>query len=283
MRSFSWTLLALLAACSGDKSEDTSGGATETDADADADADTDADSDADADVDDTGAVYTGQLSGKVVGPNGGPIEGVQMRLCQGACRTAWPESDGSFVFTELPPGWHALEAVPLATADDDTTVLAPVEIGDGEQHGLDASIHIYPFTTKTSLSGTKDIELEGGLTVHTDAAGFSVGSTSPSADPYLAGTKVDPAVAGIPFDGITGTVVGMWYLGNYDSHISPAWGFTLTDTLGLAEGAVVQLYVGNYEEATWTPAGTATVTGGALVSDADSGISILSTLLFVAP
>ena len=84
-------------------------------------------------------------------------------------------------------------------------------------------------------------------------------------------------------DGITGTVLAMWYLGNYDGHISPAWAFTLTDTLGLTEGQSVEVYAANYEEATWTPAGTATVNGGVLVSSEGGGIPLLTTLIFVAP
>jgi hypothetical protein len=173
--------------------------------------------------------------------------------------------------------------VPLASTETDSTVLAPVYIEDGQQRALDGTIKLYAFADKVNLSGEKDITLESGLTVHTIAASFTPGATSATPDPYLAGVRVDPGESALPFDGITGTVLAMWYLGNYDGHISPAWAFTLSDTLGLTEGQSVEVYAANYEEATWTPAGTATVNGGVLVSSEGGGIPLLTTLIFVAP
>ena len=77
----------------------------------------------------------------------------------------------------------------------------------------------------------------------------------------------------------------MWYLGNFDSYADPAWSFSVDNLeLGLSEGEQVEIYLADYEHQEWKSGGTATVDAdGVLHTDADSGISILTTLVLVQP
>ena len=98
----------------------------------------------------------------------------------------------------------------------------------------------------------------------------------------MASVGVDPAESGLPVEGIEGTIVGQWYLGNFDSHVDPAWPFFVRSNLGQEDGTVLRIYAASYAGATWLEGGTATVSGDVIESDEDSGIPLLSTLILVA-
>jgi hypothetical protein len=138
------------------------------------------------------------------------------------------------------------------------------------------------YTDSKNLSGTGDFTVTGPdgvqLTVSYDAAGFTPGPTSPTTDAFIAGVQVDPATAGLPIAGIEyGSVAGMWYFGNPEAEIDPGWSFTVNDPLGLPEGTVLNVWVADYTHIEWKSGGTATVTGGQIVSE--GGLTILSTLI----
>jgi hypothetical protein len=151
-----------------------------------------------------------------------------------------------------------------------------------EVRALSEDIVVPAFSAWYALdsAGTRTV---GRLTVATDPDGFSPAETSPSTDAYFAGVEVNPATSGLPMDGITGAVVAMYYLGNFESHVEPAWAFSVSGLTDLPEGTVLRILVADYDNLQWADAGTATVdASGTATSDAASGISILSTLLLVA-
>ena len=78
-----------------------------------------------------------------------------------------------------------------------------------------------------------------------------------------------------------GEVAAAWFMGRASVVLDPPWSFSSTETLGLAEGDSVRVLAADYDTKAWLDGGTATVTGGLLVSDLDSGIPALSTVLFV--
>ena len=83
-------------------------------------------------------------------------------------------------------------------------------------------------------------------------------------------------------EGIEGTVVAAWYMGNFDSHLEPAWSFVVGSDYGLTEGTSLRIYTADYAAAGWHEDGTATVTNGQIVSDEGSGMAYLSHLILVA-
>jgi hypothetical protein len=136
-------------------------------------------------------------------------------------------------------------------------------------------------------AGTYDFD--GGLSIDADPADMS----SPTGDPegFLAG-MVAPFEWGLPIDDEKlpvddqgGTLVAMWYLGQFDVDVANPWSFTATNDYGLAAGTVLDILVMDYGSQAWAIGGTATVSkdGKMIASDAESGIPILSTLLLVDP
>jgi hypothetical protein len=94
---------------------------------------------------------------------------------------------------------------------------------------------------------------------------------------------MDPAEAGISRDALPGEPLAMWYLGNFDTTVAPAWPFRLADDLGLEVGATLQVWSTSNEDKTWIQTGTATVTSeGKIESDVGGGITKLTTLAFIA-
>jgi hypothetical protein len=79
--------------------------------------------------------------------------------------------------------------------------------------------------------------------------------------------------------------VAMWYLGQFDVHVTNPWPFTATNDYGLEPGTQLDILVMDYGNQAWAIGGTATVSkdGKTIVSDAESGIPVLSTLLLVDP
>lgn len=99
---------------------------------------------------------------------------------------------------------------------------------------------------------------------------------------HIFAVDVDPLSSGLPLKDLDlDKIVGMWYLGPYDSTVSPSWKFKV-EGLDLPVGTTVNILNSSYSDRKWLDAGTATVgEDGVLHTDVNSGISILSTLVLV--
>ena len=212
--------------------------------------------------------------------------GIQMRLCQELCRTSWVAEDGSFAFAQLPPGAHSFEAVVMGKQEAYATPLSPITLELDEVRSLDEILIVPEFVTLEEFSSASSLIGDGGLTVDVDPEGFAVNAAkSPSSSVYLATVAVDPNTSGLPIEGLEGTPVAMWYLGNFDSHADPVWPFSVNNPdLNLTEGTQLNIYGADYGNKEWKPSGTATVDAeGVIHTDTDSGISLLTTLILVQP
>jgi len=270
-----------IGACTDGSGKDDSGtsGSEEADSDTDTDADTDADSDADTDADtdtDVGAA----VSGTAVWADGSPAEGVQMRLCYETCRTANTDGGGAWTFSGVENVDHTLQAVVLG----DTSYAVPhsiVMLRDDESRSMAESYRIDSFVTKTDLTegGTADVSGDG-ITIDAVQASITAGSYTPDyGEYYVATVEVDPATAGLSWDGLDGSPVAMWYLGNFDSTVDPPFPFTTESTYGLDVGSKVNIWSTSSEEHAWVSGGTGTVTEDGIVTDGGSGIRKLTTLV----
>ena len=264
-------------ACSGgDKGDDTGG---------DADADTDADTDTDTDVD-TGSrdPDAASLTGTIAYADGSPITaGVQVRLCDTVCLLGTLDGSGGFTFSKAGASTHAFEVVMLGQQETYGTPLAPIVLAPGEDRVLDATVRVYEFVDRTDMTTATTVSADGGLTITAFPTSMSPTVNSPSTDTYVASVRVDPSEAGLPIDGVEGTVVGQWYLGNFESTVDPAWAFEVANDFGLDAGTSLRIYGANYDEKAWVEGGTATVgDDGVTTSDSGSGIPMLTTLLLVA-
>ena len=83
----------------------------------------------------------------------------------------------------------------------------------------------------------------------------------------------------LPVDGVSGTVVAMWYLMPFDHHSTAGMPVRLDlGSLGLS-GPEYRVYLGSYAESAWLDEGTVTDGGGGVYEGVT--LSELSTLVVV--
>jgi hypothetical protein len=272
MRTYGWTLLAAMA-CTGapaDKPDDT--GAS---ADADADADTDADTDTDVDTD-TPTECASSFSGSI-DEVGAPLVGADLRLCRGLlCRNGTTDDAGAYVFGGVPPEWHSFEIV---AEPGMATALVPILFDCATDRSVD--VDVLPLDADSPLGGSPAEHPVGdGLYLTVGLNDLEPPLFSDPAE-AVAGVRV-PEESWIPFDGVEGTVLAMWYLAPFDYHAIPAGGLPLRieNQWGLADGTALEVYVGSYTDSQWLSAGTVSVEGADLNGAA---LPLLSTVILVQP
>jgi hypothetical protein len=256
-----WMLFVLvMCMCSPKSGGDDTAGASDTDADADgdSDADSDADTDGDSDADSDTDADEVDLSGSMKWEDGSGAEAVQVRLCLDSCIPYMTGKDGDFGFAVAADGTYAWHAPKLGDTTY-ATPFAPLDLIAGEKRSL-GSITIPEYAATADSAGEVDLD---GLTVDFDPGALAVGGYSFDTTAFIGATQMDPAGDVIPFDGIDGTVVGLWYLGNYDFSADPAFDITIDgEALGLSEDDPVTIFNANTHVYGWDETGTATVTDG---------------------
>ena len=270
-------ILSLFVLGCGKDDDDSAGGG-------ESDADTDTDTDTDTDVDPNCVV----VDGMVTTESGAPNDAVRVQMCSSV--TCFPEStkEGAYEFPCLGANDYAFELAPLTKGERYPSPSSPITLVKGEPRSI-GSVVLEPFTDvyEGFTAGTYDVD--GGLSIEADPADMA----SPAGPPegYLAG-MVAPFEWGLPIDEANlptadkgGALVAMWYLGEFRRVPANPWPFTATNDYGLAAGTVLDIVVMDYESQGWAVGGTATVSkdGKMIVSDAGSGITILSTLLLIDP
>lgn len=235
---------------------------------------------------DGGAAPGAVLRGNVVMADGSPAA-VQVRLCEELCRSESTDKAGAFEYTAVEPAHYALEAVYLTDQKHFGMPLDFITIAPDEVRELETAMIVYEFATVHDLTGGAElVELDGGLSVNADPAAMvpSLANSPYLADEdpdYVASVSVSPGALGLGLEDVQGEVAAAWFMGRASVVLDPPWSFSSTETLGLAEGESVRVLAADYDTKAWLDGGTATVTGGLLVSDLDSGIPALSTVLFV--
>jgi len=259
----------VLAACSGGDV----GGSTDTSKTDTADVVGDDDDD-DDDVTDT-VETTARLSGTVVDASGAPIGGANIRFCRGAqCRYFTTESDGAYVFDDTAVAPQSFEVVP-PEASGLVTTFAPLNFGSNEDRVVDVTVPELGAAVSLPASMT---ELTFGALQITMGADDLEAPLSVDEATEASATWVETALQ-LPVDGVSGTVVAMWYLMPFDHHSTEGMAVRFDlGSLGLT-GPEYRVYLGSYAESAWTDEGTITDGGGGVYE----GITIaeLSTLVVV--
>jgi hypothetical protein len=255
MRTYTWAWLVAIA-CSGQPADK----GADTGADGDTDVDTDTDTDADADTD-TPTACASTLSGSVQ-RSGGAVVDSEIRLCRGLlCRTDDTDAQGGFGFTNF-----ATVLVPMLF-DCSTTRDVPTEL--------------LPLDPESALGAT--------AAEHPVGAGLYVTVGVNDLEPPLFGPPPDAVAgvrvvdfSGIPFDGIEGTVLAMWYVAPFNYLAVPSAGLPIRidNEWALADDTALEVYVGSYDDNQWLSGGTATAQGPDLVGAA---IPLVSTVILVQP
>lgn len=215
------------------------------------------------------------LSGKVVGPDG-ELDGANIRFCRGEqCRYATTANGGAFTFEKALVAWHSLEIVPPAGSGL-ATWFAPIELLKDQSRQLDITIPaLDPLVALPDASA--ELELGQGLYV-TLGKGDLVPPLFVDPATHASGVLVDTEHHP-PLDSLE-EVVAVWYTAPFDHHAKSDDGLPVRvkDAWGLAEGEVLEVWVGSYTDSAWLPAGTLTVgEDGWLTGDA--ALPLLSTVV----
>jgi len=270
-------ILSLFVLGCGKDGDDSTGG--------DSDADTDTDTDTDTDVDPNCIV----VDGTVTTESGAANDDVRVQMCSSV--VCFPATGNSaYTFSCLYEDNYAFELAPLKTSPRYPSPSAPVTIHTGKNRTF-GPVVLEPFTDVYEKFTAGTYDFDGGLSIEADPADMIAGGAAVTLDGFLAG-MVAPFEWGLPIDDDKlptddqgGTLVAMWYLGQFDVELANPWPFTATNDYGLAAGTQLDILVMDYGLQAWTVGGTATVSkdGTMIASDAGSGIPILSTLLLVDP
>ena len=262
--------------CSKDGDDSTSG-----ESDADTDTDTDTDTDVDCIV----------IDGTVTTESGAGNDQVRVQMCSSEiCYVGTGGGDGAYTFSCLYEDDYAFELAPIGEGERYPSPSSPITLVTGEPRTFDPVV-LEPFTDvyEGFTAGTYDFD--GGLAIEADPADMIEGGAALELEGYLAGMKA-PFEWGLPIDDEKlpaadqgGTLVAMWYLGQFDVELANPWPFTATNDYGLAAGTVLDILVMDYGTQAWAVGGTATVSkdGKLIASDPGSGIPVLATLLLVEP
>jgi len=228
---------------------------------------------------DTGVEEEGaSISGSLFFEDGSPATGVQMRLCYGQCFPAMVDESGNFNYSGKGEGHYSLQAVKLG---EDTYAIPSTVVTIGtEDIAMDPWV-IPAFSTNTDLTGTQDVELANNLIVSADSASMTLGDYTESEEKYIKSAFVPGDTAGIYLEEVSGEVLGVWYLANFDYRMDPGWAISGSPDLGLNEGETIQAYVADFAAKAWTLVGTYEVdASGALVGNPDNtGLIALSALV----
>lgn len=232
----------------------------------------------DTDTDTTpGEDTSASLRGTVSSP-GGPLVDVPIRLCRGSvCRNATTDATGLYTYEDVAVDWFSFEVVPPQSTAY-ATAFAAIELRTQEARVLD--VILLPHDPPSALGPTaEEHEVGDGLFVTLAAADLVPPILAPEAT-EVSGVLV-PEGQRLPTDGITGTVLGMWYVEPFD-YAAATGGIParFEDRWALADGTTLEVWVGSYAESRWLSGGTVTAGGGELTG---ASLPLLSTVLLVQP
>ncbi len=168
---------------------------------------------------------TGTVAGVVLTPEGAPIPGLAITLCDEVCRLEETGADGSFLFTAVGTGTPVLEAYgypgddPREAVKQYTRFFDFVSTVDGEQRVLDRPRVLYPVASTGPLVGPFTMDVDGlHVEVQTDLLAPPASQLPSFAlDVWLGATAIPEH--DWPVEGLRGyRIVGAWGLAEWDLH-----------------------------------------------------------------
>lgn len=233
-------------------------------------------------IDTSEAVPTSSFTGSIEFADGTEISSsnIRVQMCQESCFIGILEGS-TFTFPALAAGTYAFDAVPLV-GDGERAYATPIDFIDInteiESYALESTVSIFSFKTNESPVPTASVSADGDLIIDADADGFTPREGFEDHN-FLASVKVTREESGLAFEKLPEEIVGIWQLGAFEAHISPAWSFSVQNS-GLDAGTQLRVFNASYEAKEWLEVGTATVSdSGVIESDDGTGIQLLSTLV----
>ncbi|MCB9682755.1 MAG: hypothetical protein H6733_14915 [Alphaproteobacteria bacterium] len=282
-----WTV-ALLAACAGSTTDKV----TDTDTDTDVDTDTgvvDTDAtcelapdpslpDCSADVPSGGAGLTGAL----VDVDGNPLNtdaALRVQYCRGdTCLIPDCTFSNTYAFGNLDAGPGSFDIVLLPSCDGErfATPFAPLDVETGVTRTVDVTVPRLGPATAIPATAT-EIEVVDGLYLTVGEGSLERPSPLEPAATEIAG--VDATDVAVPIEGITGTVLAVYYLAPFDYDSSAGVPVRLDNAWTLADSEG-ELWIGDYTTSSWEKVGDLTIDGDDKLTTA-TGLPRMSTLVVV--
>jgi len=211
-----------------------------------------------------------------------PVD-ARVNLCSTLqCKPTSLDASGNFSYTGLGGNNYAIDVEPHG--DGEATILTFISIAQEEIRTFEQPILVPHYETELSVDSAGPVAIGDSLTIEVDPDGYTPPFGFESEGTEVSGVHIDVAESGLPVDNIQGEIVGMWYLGFWNTSLDPAWAISVTGLEGVSEGDVLQIKTGDYLGVQWIDGGTLTVgSDGSATSDPGSGINFLSTLLVIKP
>ena len=210
------------------------------------------------------------MSGNIVFEDGTEPQGnIRVQMCNSETCFVSKWADSGFCFPEgtLPPNMdYAFDLVPTI---DPTIYANPLSFFTPSENIELSEPVVIPLYTHTG-PGNEDFDAGNGLMV----------STSDSMPETLYAVSVDIENGGLPLEGITTeNILGAWYIGPFETHLSPATSITFSNS-NITAGTTYTVYNGDYENQSWLQTAEITAEEDGVLNIA-SGLEILSTLLIM--
>lgn len=224
----------------------------------------------------------GAFGGTVVDDEGAPLEGILVNLCAESCYAQRTDAAGAWQH-QLPADRYSLE---LLEGDPSAPTrgwpLAPVVVEAGVVRTLETPVRMPLLTHHEELRTAGWVKVGDGLDLHADPATWTPPELAdPEARPWVAGVRVDVATAGLPWDGIAGTPVALWYLNPLDSRPTGDWPVRLSGDVGLAAGETARLFAADYGAREWVPFATVTVDDEGALRTTNDPLPVLGPVVLV--
>jgi hypothetical protein len=225
--------------------------------------------------------HTLSMTGSVKYADGTVVErsSVRVQMCYASsCYPGQLGENGAFTFPSLAVGTYSFNAIPLG--GDFNTYATPIdffELTEDMDTFVVGNTVTIPSFGETVSPTTGDYDVGDGLIININSDTYVPHSGDEDQEQFVGAVAIEPQEFGLPMSMMDGEAHRIWYLGAYEAHTAPGWGFHLTD-VGLEAGTEVLIYNANYGEKIWELTETVTVAeNGSLTSE--HGIQILSLLV----
>ncbi|MCO4770642.1 MAG: hypothetical protein KDA24_11480 [Deltaproteobacteria bacterium] len=208
-----------------------------------------------ADDDDaTAPLGTARVAGRVALVDGEGIADLTVSLCGGICLVADTDSEGAFLFPEVPEGPKVIEPAVVPVGDDLAVSVRSwtrffdfVDVGEGEDITLaPITLHRVP-DAQGPLTGPQDMQLLPDLHVAFDVSAILDAGLLPlgADDVWLGAVPLPPA--DWPTEGLDGwTVHAAWGLAIWDLEAEDGFAVTVSLPAAMPPGDDVAFLVADY-------------------------------------
>jgi hypothetical protein len=212
------------------------------------------------------ALQPASVTGRAVGLDGAPIEGLRVTLCRGACQYDDTKADGSFYIPLVRPELYPVHFADFTGELGLAHPLYLVDLPPGEDVVLPEDMIVPSLADPVPLPESPgEVALLPGFYLDLVPEDLWLAPWEPEG--HLQAALAPDISALVPFEG----AIAVWYLAPFKSLAYSDISLRIANAWDLAPGAQVRAWVCSYDMAEWSDGGLLTVgadgawlTGGAI-------------------